>query len=193
MTRPSSPREPPPAPDYAEALRGWRVWLVTETEAGFRLRSVVFPIVWHARRRLEADCLCPRRRSLGAPWRNHDDHEPVPTRGECGIYATDRIERAAVYADYAPVPGTLPGVLVAGLVGLWGRVVVAERGWRAQFAYPLHLTTVWSPRAACARPEVVLDDLSRYRVPLEALPRTSPARLVEHLRAVERDWARRAA
>ena len=37
-----------PAPDYAEALIGWRVWCVVETAGGLRLASVIQDETWPA-------------------------------------------------------------------------------------------------------------------------------------------------
>ena len=110
------------APDYVEALIGWRVWCVVRTRDGLRLASVIQDEVWPDGRELVARCV---------------EHEhPAPQEScTCGIHAARDPELVRSYLLGRDEPGTLTRVL--GRVLLWGRVVEHERGWRASHAYPL--------------------------------------------------------
>ena len=57
----------------------------------------------------------------------------------CGIYAARRPEDALVYLTGRDEPGVVGRVL--GRVALWGLVVEAEHGWRAEHAYPFELAS----------------------------------------------------
>jgi hypothetical protein len=111
------------APDAIEPLVGWRYWRVEDGKLGSLTRS----LWWPAMRPFEAQC------------RLIDRHGPVPsTDCHCGIYAAHDL-------------GTLKGLarphlrlpLVVGKVSLWGRIIPAAKGYRAQFAYPKRLWLVW--------------------------------------------------
>jgi hypothetical protein len=61
-------------------------------------------------------------------------------------------------------------VMVVGEVALWGHVVVHERGWRAEFAYPKRLllfTPPWRGETDDRRLQHMYDDLHDYRVPVD--------------------------
>lgn len=124
-----------------EPVLGWRLWHVRRHRDEHRLESFTrHDVSWPARRRLEARCAV------------HAD--AVPASGhECGIYAFATRELAedvlrrytGVRQHYAPgngepTPPPRPGRPIAlGLVSLWGRILVRERGYRAQYAYPYEL------------------------------------------------------
>jgi hypothetical protein len=124
----------------AEPILGWRLWHVRRHDDDYRLESFTrHDVSWPAGRRLEARC--PIHRGY-APARGH----------ECGIYAFATRELAedvlrrytGVRHSYSPLEGepTPPRLgrpVALGRVSLWGRVLVRERGFRAQYAYPYEL------------------------------------------------------
>jgi hypothetical protein len=123
-----------------EAIRGWRLWHVRPHDEGYRLESFTWHHVsWTPGRRLEARCPL------------HGDAAPVAGH-ECGIYAFPTRELAEdllrrytgvqqVYGRVTdePLPPRPGRPLALGSVSLWGRVLVRDRGFRAQFAYPYEL------------------------------------------------------
>lgn len=123
-----------------EPVLGWRLWHVRLHGADYRLESFTMHHVnWPARTRFEASC--PVHRD-GAP---SDDHE-------CGIYAFKTRElaeellrrytgvRQRYGREYQELPPVRQGRPIAlGSVSLWGRILVRERGYRAQYAYPYEL------------------------------------------------------
>jgi hypothetical protein len=123
-----------------DPILGWRLWHVRRHEGGYRLESFTWHHVsWPAAARLEASCAV------------HGHAAPMPGH-ECGIYAFRTRELAedllrrytGVRQRYGPAPEEPPpprlGRPVAlGQVSLWGRVLVRERGYRAQYAYPYEL------------------------------------------------------
>jgi hypothetical protein len=115
------------APDYAEALIGWRVWCVVETRGGVRLASVIKDELWPLADELVARC--------------HEDgaHEAPHEECTCGIYAARDPAAVWTYLRGRDQPPTLRRVL--GRVALWGRVVEHEHGWRASHAFPLDFVT----------------------------------------------------
>ncbi len=60
-------------------------------------------------------------------------------------------------------------VMVVGEVALWGRVVVCERGWRAQYAFPTRLSLFAPPwhDGPDERLQEMYDQLLDYRVPVD--------------------------
>jgi hypothetical protein len=111
------------APDYAEALIGWRVWCVVRTREGIRLASVIKDDVWPESAELVARCLV-------------DATHAAPVQScSCGVYAAREPATVWTYLRGRDEPGTIGRVL--GRVLLWGRVVEHEHGWRASHAYPL--------------------------------------------------------
>ncbi|MBD0347550.1 MAG: hypothetical protein ICV59_00235 [Thermoleophilia bacterium] len=125
---------------FSEPLLGWRLWHVRPHADGYRLESFTrHHVSWPAQRRLEAGCPVHGRE---APSGAH----------ECGIYAFRTRELAETllrrytgvrqcYASQtAELPPARPGrPLALGTVSLWGRVLVREHGFRAQYAYPYAL------------------------------------------------------
>ena len=150
-------------PDYAEALVGWRVWVVVSDPLGRpRLRSVVQKTPWPVGRALEAECY--QRRVLARLLRR-PAHDRVPESDcQCGIYATDLLELEPLLAE-APWE---TGARVLGEVSLWGDVVECERGRRASHAYPARL---YVPERDGKRPRLtqaeIAAGLADYGVPVE--------------------------
>jgi len=154
------------APDYAQPLVGWRVWLLARERQGYRLKSLVQKVVWEPGRALRASCL--RRRSHRR-WRGEaSEHEAPEERCACGIYATEA-GRLGEYFQFGPIRSR-PSACVFGRVSLWGTVLECERGWRASTAYPKHL---YLPLEALGGHGPVLEevalDLTQYGVPVELL------------------------
>jgi hypothetical protein len=115
------------APDLAAPVAGWRVWFVGEDADGPSLVSPVAATVWPPRRATTASC------RTGCP-------DPPSWSCACGLYATAHLDRLRPMFGL----GT-----VLGCTALWGRVVEATDGWRAEHGYPLALL---APHATEARP-----------------------------------------
>jgi hypothetical protein len=123
-----------------EPIVGWRLWHVRLHEDAYRLESFTWHHVsWPARRRFEARC---PEHGVAAPVQGH----------ECGIYAFRTRQLAeellrrytGIRQHYGRPHGELPPLrrgcpLALGRVSLWGRVVLREHGFRAQYAYPYEL------------------------------------------------------
>jgi hypothetical protein len=123
-----------------DPILGWRLWHVRLHEGEYRLESFTWHHVsWPAGRRLRASCAI------------HGDEAPLQGH-ECGIYAFRTRELAedllrrytGVRQRYGPVleeppPPRLGRPVALGQVSLWGRVLVRDRGYRAQYAYPYDL------------------------------------------------------
>jgi hypothetical protein len=108
-------------PDLAEEYVGWRAWVVVE---GPRLASLPGTPIWEPGQALEAEC--------------GRHHEPPGENCSCGIYAAKSRDRLGEmrYGHYDLWKNL---VVVVGEISLWGGVVPAEWGFRAQFAYPRKL------------------------------------------------------
>jgi hypothetical protein len=137
-------------PDFVEPITGWRVWRVARSADGFRLLSALYPELWLPGRALTGICLARGEGELD-PETQRPSASPHAAPGErctCGVYAADSVAAAAGYLcgrnDAAVVHRAL------GEVALWGRVAVAEHGWRASRAYPAEIF-VPTP-ATAARP-----------------------------------------
>lgn len=101
---------------YIDPVIGWRAWWLR----GNQLHSVHHPTIWTPGEFVVAEC----RDGCCAPDEDHT----------CGIHACATFEQLRlIYLHGMPE--------VYGLVALWGKVVVGERGWRAQYAYPSRLHT----------------------------------------------------
>jgi hypothetical protein len=117
---------------------GYRAWLVKDgalwsTGAGKQR--------WGPGQPLAAVCVAkqvvtpdPRGFKLDVHFRSSHEGIPAPWRPcSCGVYAIRRRE------DLERVAGA--GTIV-GQVALWGHVIEHQRGYRAQYAYPVRL---WAP------------------------------------------------
>jgi hypothetical protein len=135
------------APDYADALIGWRVWRVVRQAGELRLCSVLHDELWSPGQRVAAAC----RELHGAPEREC----------ACGVYAAVERRAALPYLVGREERGTVGRVL--GRVALWGTVVECAEGWRGQLAYPV-LLLVPEARADLA------EGLRDYGVPIELVP-----------------------
>jgi hypothetical protein len=161
------------APDLAAPIAGWRVWRLEKDEGGPVLASPMKPLAWAPRRAATASCAAG---CAGPPgWDCH-----------CGLYAlADLADLAGLATDHVST--------VIGCTALWGRVVEATNGWRAERAYPLVLFVHRVDRAVPTRMlaaalrlgTVIPDELlggsradvcralgDRYGVPVHELPST---------------------
>jgi hypothetical protein len=139
-------------PDAISPAIGWRVWLVVaHAGRGLRLHSVVQSRVeWPVRRELGAVCrrspveTTRRGRPAGAIHLHSAPGDDCGAAGHgCGIYATKALDDCEDYlhGSYSPSELAREPVVhrVYGRVALWGKVIEAERGWRAQLAYPMEI------------------------------------------------------
>lgn len=117
-------------PLVGQPILAWRVWRVVERDDDLRLRSLTFEAVWPPRKRVEAVCMVQT-----APPPEHLAPAPVEHPHECGIYALKEPEMCT-YWRRKPSSERLR---VWGRVALWGRVVVCQKGYRAEYAYPAGL------------------------------------------------------
>jgi hypothetical protein len=103
----------------AEPLVGWRVWRIEHTKSGPKLSSVNGE-VWPPYDRAEAACLLA-------------EHDAPDAGCRCGLYAAKTLEglHSLGYPSLARHEA-----LAIGEVDLWGRILIAPRGYRAQYAYP---------------------------------------------------------
>ena len=164
-------------PDFAEPFVGWRVWQLSREPAGYRLKSLVYKVVWEPGRPLIAACL-RRRRHLS--WvREPEEHESPDERCECGVYAAP-IGLLGEYLHLGPIDRPL--ACAFGRVALWGTVLECERGWRASAAYPRHIYLPAERLRFRHReaPEAIAFDLAEYRVPIELLE-SNPCNLLTQL------------
>ena len=153
------------APDFAEAIETWRVWRVVLDDGRYKLSSVFKPALWEPGEAVSANCL---RSSLVPGWlRRRPRHEAPEESCECGIYGAG-LDQLSQYLAGVHMHPTL--VRVLGRVSLWGTVIECERGFRASFAYPLH---VYVPLDAGGRDTPPAEKLARtlgdYGVPVELL------------------------
>jgi len=101
-----------------------------------QLYSVAHKTLWQPQEPFEALCV------------THDHEVPDP-KCSCGTYATATFNRL-FDMGYTKEKGSglfsAPNnvVTIAGQVKLWGGIIPAETGWRAQFAYPKKLLVPYS-------------------------------------------------
>jgi hypothetical protein len=153
-------------PDAITPLLGHRLWEIRHGA----LRSLwCGALPWAPHQRATAACHHPQgplaSRLTGRDLPLHAAPDP---RCSCGIYAASAPEDLPT--DWS---GTR-NVVVCGTVALWGRVVVAERGWRGQFACPVSLTYEpcpgWRGKTNLSDPEwrrfAIAEVARRYQLPV---------------------------
>jgi hypothetical protein len=129
------------APDYVSPIVGWRAWSVHSDGI---LTSIHHPTRWEPGVPVQADHSPPLdlgptdevpADSRRSPRRAAEQrpHHPPGAACTCGVYAVVDKEQLELQFLWPSVPS------VYGRVNLWGRVIIAEKGYRAQFAYPLEL------------------------------------------------------
>lgn len=59
-----------------------------------------------------------------------------------------------------------------GTASMWGKIIITERGWRAEYAYPKEIFLPAEARweNAVTSLEAYVDDLGQYGVPVCVLP-----------------------
>lgn len=107
-------------PDMVQVLTGWRGWKLKDG----LLSALGVEAVWPAREVLRATCRNGSAENHLAPCWNC----------QCGIWAFKDLDRLV-----AAIGSAYTGIKVLGSVSLWGRVIEAENGYRAQYAYPSEL------------------------------------------------------
>ncbi|HVI78379.1 MAG TPA: hypothetical protein VM715_09465 [Candidatus Acidoferrum sp.] len=117
-------------PDAIDPAVGYRVWLVEED----RLFSFAHDyIMWQPYMPFEAVC--------------SKDHEVPDKNCSCGLYAAatfNRLFEMGYTKSYGMFAAPEGRITVAGQVKLWGAIIPASTGWRAQFAYPQKLLVPYS-------------------------------------------------
>lgn len=119
-------------PDYLEPLIGWRRWRLTDEG---HIRAISMSTEWKPYEALTAI-------HENGGWTVREGHEDPCGCTSCGIYAhqTKAHLRASTSMQASSrwlCEELLP--CVVGRVALWGKVVIHERGYRAQYAYPLDI------------------------------------------------------
>ncbi len=143
------------APDYVDPVLGWRVWRVVRCKGRYLLASLFNNVVWMPGEALDARCFAIIRLPR---------HSSPDLKCHCGVYAA---RRDAV--DWELVGRRALTPLVVGRVSLWGPVVEAERGWRAEHGYPERLFV------PCIRPSLrdrevrIAESLDAYGVPVKTV------------------------
>lgn len=127
-------------PDLERPIIGYRSWWLAYDQTEVALCSRV---VWPKREKLVAGCWA---RYLIAPCDQEVDHH-------CGIYAYN--DRVKVF-DQSPA-----SFRVYEEVALWGKVVVHQYGYRAQYAYP--------SRLYCQKDEKVAMAANVYGIPVSPI------------------------
>lgn len=126
---------PSDAPFCIEPIVAYRAWGI-----GFRkrtgkpvLRSVTYKTNWPPRRPMRAHCIEQFMTSYkGGKWWA-PKHSCPDNNHRCGIYALKNEDDLRQWV-YLPAH-------VGGLVVLWGHVYLYEKGYIAEYAYPLALTS----------------------------------------------------
>jgi hypothetical protein len=148
------------------------VWNVVWADGELRLSSLLYRELWTPGSAHPARC----RRTLAAlPWGRLPLHDAPNVECRCGIYAVQTPSAALAYLTSEARTGERPPQRVIGTVALWGRIVEADRGWRAEFAYPvtLFVPAGWWRRLAAAAlwpyrpsPAAIAGELGEYGVPV---------------------------
>jgi hypothetical protein len=136
--------------DRSEALTGWRYWQLTPDR---RLRSVALRrFVWPPGEPLRAACVAGRHRP------------PAPGCG-CGLSATADLESLRARDQCLSADP-----LVVGEVALWGEVLTADDGYRAELAEPATLWLVADTVAPDERDDVRTALAAAYAGPVALAP-----------------------
>ena len=151
-------------PDGIEPIIGWRYWRAGRDG---RLRSLTGrQHVWLPGTPFQARCrfadVDPDDRrfqfvsGFGAP-----PHRSPGSECTCGLYASRDLDRLRGQILFGLRR------MVVGEVALWGRVIPAQHGYRAEFGYPKRLCVF--EHVASSEP-ALLAGLGDYGVPVEVIP-----------------------
>lgn len=113
--------EPFKVPDSIEPIVAWRAWNVKNNQKLYSMNGSF----WHPAQAMEATCARIRH---GLRGRGSTGGQVPVENCTCGIYAANDFSHAAKYLE------TRVGVI--GEVYLWGKVITAVKGYRAQYAFP---------------------------------------------------------
>lgn len=164
-------------PFAIEPIEAWRAWRAVETRQGLRLASITYRVRWPVRKPMRAHCL---RQLNRAAWESHQRYMvSLPHMGlrphlcpnmehRCGIYALREEDAARKWAS--SMLGGLAGGNVVGRVLLWGRVLLYEHGYIAEYAYPLSISGYTEPKIETDQsnvPQIVEHLARRYDLEIE--------------------------
>lgn len=151
-------------PDSTTPVIAWRAWRLLSHDLGvdvdssfahlrgYRISSYAHfgeDPFWQPGQALVASC----------PAREHEGE--APEEGcTCGVWGFRTLRQLL------GTPGAHP-LYVLGEVSLWGKVIVTERGFRAQFAYPRRLIV---PQANGGTAPRIIRELGSYGVRVESMP-----------------------
>lgn len=169
-----------------EPLVGHRIWRVERRHGLLVLTGVFHRVHWPHRKQMRARCLTKRMPQVAGPFANagahgkpsrvntdHTNHvAPGPKPHECGIYAVSHEKPENAWGATANVGnvGNLYADICTGTVKLWGRIVLHEKGWRAQYAYPHRLTLQPCEANLEHAPLMALELADRYGVKVNVGP-----------------------
>lgn len=126
-----------------EPIQAWRTWFVVPengTSGELRLQSIIYGKLWEPKTIHEAEC-----RALTNPDRDLPSlskHEAPEEGHNCGIYAVNTPEQVDRYyrdPTYRVREGFMEIWRVRGIVALWGKIIEGDKGYRAQYAYPVRI------------------------------------------------------
>jgi hypothetical protein len=148
-------------PDMVEPIVAWRVWLI-DPESGY-LRSPFFDDVWRPGEPFRARCAALPAALAIRGIRPHKAPHPECGCGTYGVKHPEALEKTLYdivvhllskiedfsLLDDSPIPTNqrvalkqmVAPYVAIGTVCLWGRVVVCEYGYTAEYAYPERLYT----------------------------------------------------
>lgn len=120
-----------------EPVTGWRVWRLTDDDAGPRLGSITVSGRWSPREPFVATCAAS------------GGHRVPDEACSCGVYAASTPEHLA----NSGAIGTTASVV--GTVAMWGTVVEHDAGARSAVAYPARVRLVCATCLSDGRGAVV--------------------------------------
>jgi hypothetical protein len=168
------------APDYCDAVVGWRIWYGVDATGRVRLASPYHHAVWPHCDPLAARCV--HRRVRLRPRLRRESHNAPELRCGCGIYATAAGSFVDCLTEFMGGVGSRlfdRRLIVVGRVSLWGTVVEHDLGWRASHAYPMHLFVASLRRDGVSARD--LSDLAAYRVPVAVLHAISSDEMIHEV------------
>jgi hypothetical protein len=151
-------------PDGVEPIVAWRYWRY-DARTG-RLRSLARDRTeWLPKVAVTARCRHERLDHTDVRWRIVDGslwkpHGSPAEECRCGIYGARDLRALRSQVLFGL------NFNVVGEVALWGKVISAVRGYRAQFAYPRRLFVILRTEGRRRR---AIDALSTYGVPVAAM------------------------
>jgi hypothetical protein len=149
-------------PDSIEPVLGWRIWRI-DTELGLLRSPFLGRDLWLPEQPFRAGCGIP----IKVLPEHVPPHDSPDSRCTCGIYAAvavstlvDDLKTLSTIIAHEARIGYRRDLIAVGLVSLWGRVIICERGYRAELAYPKEIYAPPSFHSA----------LAGYGVPVMPVP-----------------------